>query len=259
MPPKKIPNKNPKKLLEVTESAKHSELKECSMCHEKIKSCLLKDHLATKCSQRMNQIGKKKKRNLSSEDDDEVVFLGASNNKNDLTQKLQIDTPKEYALSMCKTEQFEVVANNFSLESNFLRLKSEKVVDLEIETEICVEITSSVKEECNESFEKRRRSIKRLRSEEENETIPVVNTALITIHLNENNQVKSESIEIVDEVKSEKLTENTDYSNDFDFYLNNFTNAIQSVLAEETFACLLNEEDYETIENFSSLTSDKFR
>jgi len=47
----------------------------------------------------------------------------------------------------------------------------------------------------------------------------------------------------------------TQYNPDFDFYLRNFTNAIESVLEQEIFSCLLDEFDREIIKKFSLLGS----
>lgn len=268
MPPKKSLNKNSKIILESSESAKNSisnlfskikekdsELKECSFCNEKVKSCLLKDHIATKC-----KLGTQKKRKSSEE---EVVFLGRSNSQKSLNQKFQIEIKRECILPSCKSEPMESVDINFSLETNFLDKISKSGTNLEIRAELCTEINSCTNEEANESFEIKQRSVKRLKSEEkeENETkmeekALKKQNEIITANLDKNNDLKSESMDISTQ-KTDNEIDKMAYSSDFDFYLINFTNAIQSVLAEETFACLLNQEDYEIIEKFSNLKSNK--
>lgn len=45
---------------------------------------------------------------------------------------------------------------------------------------------------------------------------------------------------------------------DFDYYLNNFTTAIQSVLNQETFSLLFDQTDYDVIKRFSLLSSITF-
>jgi hypothetical protein len=48
--------------------------------------------------------------------------------------------------------------------------------------------------------------------------------------------------------------QNSAATSSFDFYLSNFTNALDAVLSQETFRCLLDQADYDIVEKFSSLS-----
>jgi hypothetical protein len=265
MPPKKALNKNGKNTLEIPQPVKNSisnlfskiqekdsQFKECPMCNEKIKSCLLKDHLATKCCQRMSQIGQEK---------EEVIFMGKSKSTNDINQNLQIEIKKE-SIVTSETKPLDCVDINFSLKSNEKDMRSKKRSIVEIKSELIDEVNNFENEELNEVSTEKRRPMKKLRSEDKEDTDAKSNQDLtLTKNLSsEDDHAKLDSMDtfsqnqnIVNDIKKEK----TQYSNEFDFYLINFTNAIQSVIAEETFACLLNSEDVEIIEKFSNLQSNK--
>jgi hypothetical protein len=261
MPPKKALNKQAKNTLEIAQPAKNSisnlfskiqekdsQFKECLMCKEKIKSCLLKDHLATKCGHRVSQIGQEK---------EEVIFLGKSKSSNDINQNLQIEIKKESIVLTSETKPLDCVDVNFSFKSNEKDIRSKKRSIVEIKSELIDEINNFENEELNEFSAEKCRPLKKRRSQDKEGTDTKSNQDLaLTKNLSsEDDHAKLDSMDTSSQNDMKK--EKTKYSDEFDFYLINFTNAIQSVIAEVTFACLLNVEDIEIIEKFSNLQSNK--
>ena len=54
---------------------------------------------------------------------------------------------------------------------------------------------------------------------------------------------------------SENKTQSSPVKSEFDYYLSNFSNAIESVLNQQIFSCLFDQNDYDIIKRFSSLSS----
>ena len=261
MPPKTKSSKNVVKIATPLKNSisnlfnkiqeRDSSLKECSFCKEKIKSCLLKDHLATKCVQRA----------ISATvcQDDEIIFLGESNTPTKMNRKFKIDIKTETKISY-KNEPIECV--------NISYIADEKE---EVKNEIAKPITNVTLAEPAP----KRRSISQLKSTE----TPLLadkkeltaekldeDDLLLQDYLNKSDQLLTEEAQTQEKASKPVLVEAAQKSNQIesadvtipdesDYYLNNFTNAIQSVLAEETFACLLDTADYEVIEKFSNLKS----
>lgn len=74
-------------------------------------------------------------------------------------------------------------------------------------------------------------------------------------------KLESECVQVKSEAIVEELKENTAQAeasppgdSDTDFYLDNFMSALNSVLSEKTFACLLNKFDYDTVDRFTGLS-----
>lgn len=258
---------------------KDQSLRECLACHEKVKSCLFKDHVETKCPLRMGVTIKNE--TIGGE---EIIFISEANTSLNLApKKLNIKTSPN---SKNANKKIEVNASP-SIEEiqaeNNLVVKSESV-------EIITENKENNEKEFNlvESRNEPVHSVnqdKQLNVNIEQKTaylngFNIIETKLVEISETKTSDIvpsqakraRSESFEVKSKIenfmddetsndsKYENYQERSSYdtsNNDFDYYLNNFTNAIQSVLSEETFACLLNKFDYEIIEKFNMLSSKK--
>lgn len=174
-------------------------VEECNLCKMKIKICLMKDHLESKCEKRVRGVV------------EQQLEL--------LTQRREVKRSVDEIIVLDDDED-EEETNIKPLESDSKRVKTETV-----EPQVSVEQTTGKIVDKEHSP----RSESDINSED--------------LFLNN----------YMDEVDSGSPSKS-----DFDFYLNNFNNAIQSVLNQETFCCLLNESDYETITRFSTLSSNYY-
>ena len=263
MPPKKS-LKSSKNVLESGEKAKNSisnlfnkiqekdpSLKECPNCQEKCKSCLLKDHLLTKCLKRLSHKNADKSHEAKELlVDKEIIFLGESNSSQSSLNKKVSNKVKKESIVLPKSELDEFT----STEKSEINLKNS---------------IQSTSEELNESFSKKRKLSESLKSEKVN-TVEIKNAELLVVNTLNKHELKNDEIKTpqtclqkvksqteIMQIKIEKeiTNENTIYTNEFDYYLTNFNNAIQSILDQKTFECLLSNEDRQVFEKFDKLKS----
>lgn len=216
-PPVKPAEKNAISNLFNKITSKDSCLKECKLCNQKIKSCLFNDHLSTKCPNRKLDTNVINNTNGDENDDnDEIIFIGLNIVKN-------IETN-------VKTEKNEL--NEVKIESNF---EIKETVKLEIESE---EQTSKRIKICDETSN-------------DNE----IDELLLKLDYENLEKINSNELLANDTSQQETIIQSTQIKQEFDYNLNNFENAIKSVINEETFKHLLNDTDLEIIKKFSYLSS----
>lgn len=165
-------------------------LRECTLCHEKIKSCLFKDHLNTKCPFRLEKCSVKNEPNTCPVEED-IIILEECSAEVSITK---VSVKREY------TESDFEAPKRPKLEVN--DLKQEEVVN----------------------------------DQQEDDLIRNVNVD-----------------NLVNNLKQDKNESNSEINpNVTNYYLDNFINAIQSVLAEDKFSYLFDQTDLMTIEKFNS-------
>ena len=216
-------------------------LKKCENCGEKIKSCLFKDHLSTKCSAR-NKIEK-------ASDDEEIVIL---DEVVDVKQEPHLKSEKK--ISSSNIEISVSILNDSRQNNPICRVESvEKVEEVGLENDL-------------PSEKKLRRTLSaELDVVTESSNDSEKNNRLINEFLDKNPEIFNEEFKQL-EKKSTSLNESMEMSQSQrrlsgskDFYLENFESAIKSVLDESTFCCLLDDFDFQIIKKFSLLSSNSFQ
>lgn len=260
--------------------------KECTLCHEKVKSCLYKDHLDTKCPNRHKMAVKsepntvKEEKDKENNEDDEIIFVTEINTSNSSTKSFScsetmasnVDNATNRLISV-KQEIKEELKEHFKMESLIKAesLSCSSVQSVQISSEIQVSNNSRVmlisspsdsnelkctfshKEPSSQSEEvenenrERRKSLKRpLPLEEENQIGANADCSKLSedeVLLNDYMDKLETSLEMKEQTKP-----------NIDYYLINFTNAIESVLNEPNYSFLLSEYDSQIVEKFFQLT-----
>jgi hypothetical protein len=218
-PPVKPAEKNAISNLFNKIASKDSCLKECKLCNQKIKSCLFNDHVSTKCPNRKLDTNLINKTNGDEDDDndnDEIIFIDSN-----IVENIETNV---------KTEKKEL--SKVKIESNF---EIKETVKLEIEAE---EQTSKRIKICDEASN-------------DNE----IDELLLKLDYEKLEKINSSELVANDSTQQETIIQSTQIKQEFDYNLNNFENAIKSVINEETFKHLLNDTDLEIIKKFSYLSS----
>jgi hypothetical protein len=239
MPPKKLTTSNTKNGIKknktdiITEKGKNSiknmferikskenAFKECSNCNQKINVSLYDDHIKANC-----------KRNSPSsssncENNTDIIIIDSN---------IDVNIKKE-PIKIGKTD-IELVEINDNIDDDikppFKRYKSENMITK----------TDKVENFSEDSDEK---LLNNFMDNTDISSLPSHNCTP------EKNKEKNKNTSIHSEDSNLSFTQ---YNPDFDFYLRNFTNAIESVLEQEIFSCLLDEFDREIIKKFSLLGS----
>jgi hypothetical protein len=254
---------------------KDQSLRECSACNEKVKSCLFKDHVETKCPLRMGVTIKNE--TIGGE---EIIFISEANaslnlapkklnikaspNSKNANKKIEVNaSPSIEEIQaennlVVKSESVEIITENKEKEFNFVESRNEPVHSVNQDKQLNVNIEQ--KTAYLNGFNIIETKLVEISEKKTSDIVP----SLAKRPRSESFEVKSKIENFTnDETSNDSKYENYQElsydtsNNDFDYYLNNFTNAIQSILTEETFACLLNKFDYEIIEKFNMLSSKK--
>ena len=243
---------------------------ECPRCNEQIKSCLLKDHSVTKCKYRAtNKIQESQtclNRIKSTQSSDTIKNNKNNNHSDDVVILEDLCTDKfvveESYFSGSKFEiKSTIITRHSSSKSNISSQVKESPQKPSYENNDQINRAPSMassKDAVKFEFEDAINiNPKRFKSEENNGNFcenKILNEVLST-HDTRKTQAMPEEVPVtVLESNFESVKEEPrEYR--VDFYLENFFNAIQSVLSEKTFSCLLDSFDYETIDTFSSLSS----
>ena len=214
-------------------------LKECVYCHEKIKSCLMKDHLNTKCSSK-----------IPTNYEDEILFLEVKTVKNAKLQgEIKIKTDNEISDDNTKVL-------NLSFSKPFCKIENVEAVKMELETLTVETIDNPVKLEVESHddniftdsvINKRLKLSAEIENESSNDSAK--DNLLLNDFLDQSSEFNSNTQGEAEVSNSRRESGSRDY------YLENFENAIKSVLDQTTFACLLEDFDYKTIKKFSLLKS----
>jgi hypothetical protein len=245
MPPKKLTSSNTKNGIKkaaseiITEKGKNSiknmferikskdnPFKECSNCNQKLKTSEYDDHLKAKC--------KKVKTSPSTASiDDEIIII-------DSDIDLSIKKESVTVINTLKKDIQLIEVNDKMKEDDedfkplIKRYKSENTIETTIEK------VENFSEDSDEKL------INNFLDNTDISSLPSRNCSPIKNKENKNNtSIHSNDSNI-------SLSQ---YNPDFDYYLKNFTNAIESVLDQETFSCLLDDFDREIIKKFSLLSS----
>lgn len=192
----------------------------CGQCGATVKSCLMKDHLESKCdttSKKLNetQINEKlldiREQRRKKSNEETIIVLDSSIDEEDKGVK--------DGGGVCGGGGDEMEAKKVRVEVSDVDGENSK------EISAVGDEKASKLGECGVNGE-------------DDEDDKLLNEYLSTSNNDDENKEKSGVIK----------------SLEFDIYLNNFTQAIESVLDQETFSCLLNEADYDVIKRFSILT-----
>ena len=239
--------------------SKDSVLKECKYCNQRIKSCLLSDHINTKCPNRklieskQNQVLTNMNNDI--EDDEEIIFI--SSNTQSFNEHLGNNTKKE-------ERSMNLESSPNPMNKNLLvcpQVIKEEAIIYDIKPKIEIE------DEPDEKKFKPSDSI----CADENSTKNDIKTynqpdddnneddMLLFNHCEsfENNpQDSSFKIQNVLQTSNhEEKISSPKKNNDFEYNLNNFENAMNLVINQENFSHLLNDYDREIINKFSGLSS----
>ena len=244
MPPKKLNNtKNGIKKTTseiITEKGKNSiknmferikskdnAFKECSNCNENIKSCQYDDHLKSKC-----KIIKTSSSGASNcENDDDIILIDCDN---------ELGIKKE-SNSSFKKEIIEIEANNDNIKEEDDDLNKHPIKRYKSEI---IQTKTEIVENFNEDSDEK--LLNNFLDNTDISSLPSRNCTPVK------NKEKSNNTSIHSEDSNLSFSQ---YNPDFDYYLKNFTNAIESVLEQETFSCLLDDFDRDIVKKFSTLKS----
>ena len=251
---------------------KDSSLKECQFCHEKIKSCLLSDHVNTKCLKRI----------VVSPNSDDIVFLHSNRQASLNVIHKKISTPKSGNKKIVTNEVDEVVqivkeeSDLYEVDVNILNDESIKIekneeVTVKVEKKTRIEYNYKAEDEFkfvdkNEVFTQF--NLGKSESEVVQETIEI-NASKEYLTLSQCLDILNESEERLQEKEVKQLeflvedsittsqystAPTSQYNLEDDYYLTNFEDAIRAVYNQDSFSCLLNEFDSEVIKKFSKLS-----
>lgn len=195
--------------------SKDSYMIECKLCSQTIKSCLFTDHMNTKCPNRKIDTSPQKLTKVIPQNDD-IIVLSDDEAKEIVNTKIEVQNGIKEEI---KETKYETVKNEIHQ------------IEEKIEPD-CKRIKMSPKLEDYDKVE--------FDDDKDDQLL------LSSIDQIEKNIKESSFNRENDSIKSEPT---------FDYYLNNFENALQTVINQDTFSHLLNDFDRETIKKFSNLTS----
>jgi hypothetical protein len=209
-------------------------LKECPNCKEQIKSCLLNDHLQTKCASKKSQSSSmcliKTEPQLSQTDNEILIIEEVSGqiNKNSYEKKVKTETVK---------------AKPFESEEK-ITIKNEKIKKCHDEL-ISSNPPKKRKSDCNLNEDDENSQILNdfLSNFKESDVISVANSDSLPNLIHYDNEKDKEN-----KSPRKSLETKTDYN------LLNFMNGIESVLDEQTFSHLLDQSDREIISTFCDMS-----
>jgi hypothetical protein len=259
--------------------------KECAFCQEKVKSCLYKDHVDTKCLKRYETsmknepyVVKCENFNEINNDDDEVIFVTELNTSNGSTKSFASSKTLTSCVS-CRQNQLVSIKQEIKedLKEDLKELlKTESLIKVEScsSQTVSVQISSEIEtsnnnrvisspfdsnesnsvfvgkesekwEETENEDKERRMSLKRPLPLEDNQ---------IGANSNADSSKLSEDEVLLNDYMDKLETSLEQTKPSIEYYLINFTNAIESVLNEPSYSFLLSEYDSHIVEKFSQLT-----
>ena len=259
---------------------KDSSLRECQFCHEKIKSCLLSDHVNTKCLKRI----------VVSPNSDDIVFLHSNRQANLSVIQKKVSTPNSVNSKQIFTNEVEedvvhLIKEEFDIKNEVNETKlsvsilNDESINLENNEAVTVKAEQKTRIEYNYKAEDEFKLIEKSEiftqfnsaksesSEVVQETIEInASKEYLTLSqcldiLNESDErleEKDTQVEFLvdDSIATTQLSTapTSQYNLEDDYYLANFENAIRAVYNEDSFSCLLNKFDSEVIKKFSKLS-----
>jgi hypothetical protein len=204
-------------------------LKTCPQCSEQVKSCLLTNHLKINCTKRVS--GNFEPKSPANCTDDDVLIVEELSTKK--LKNIQNKQPESAKKELFKTE---------AKENHEILIADDEDIAVENQTKRCK--TEPVEESSSQILNKFMDQV----SEANLKPVEVKREVKVELSLTPVETSLSTTSSVC-EVKSEPSEVKIDY------YLQNFTNALEAVLSEKTFCCLLDPGDYETIDRFSNLSS----
>jgi hypothetical protein len=201
--------------------------KTCPRCNEQVKSCLFADHSRTKCKHRSSS-------DLSTGQDEVLILEELSTKKRSCSSLTSTQNKRHGSEAKKELVKQEEAKENLIVKTESATGVLDEQVLAERDTKRCkieqIQVQESSSQILNEFMDRiNEGSLEPIRTNPDLESL--------------------NSHDSVGEVKCEPAEAKIDY------YLLNFTNALEAVLSEKTFCCLLDASDYETIDRFSSLSS----